>query len=464
MTEPVTGSAPGRRTAQGRRFAVNLTTVLAVVIPLLTAGVVLIVRSDQPTATTHDPVKTALTSSVLICPTAQGDDTTVQATTAQKDASGDVSVGAGDTKDKVRLQAGRVSTYDGSGAVILRGSGDLAPGLVAARLATRPVAAGQCAAPVPDQWFTGIGAGAGHRSVLELTNPDRGPAIVDVTMYGRAGVIDVPRLRGLSVAGQDTVRVDLATSVPRRDELAIHVRTTRGRVGVSVLDRFDELGAGASAEDQLLPQAAPATGNVLMGIARGSGRQTLVLANGGADEVRAKVRIVTEDSVFAPQGVEEIRLAPESVKRVSLTEVLQKTEGALGVVVESTQPVTATLRSFVGGDLSHSVAGAPVSATTAVLVPEGGKRLVLSGAERVGVVTVVAHGPNGEKLGSTRTELNPGRGAEVKVPDAAVLLTITPESTPVIGSVLVQGDGTTIIPLVELVRSGLIPNVRPGTP
>ena len=41
--------------------------------------------------------------------------------------------------------------------------------------------------PAAVRWFTGVGAGASHRSVLELTNPDAGTAVADVTVLGRAG-------------------------------------------------------------------------------------------------------------------------------------------------------------------------------------------------------------------------------------------------------------------------------------
>jgi hypothetical protein len=465
MSNVVPGAGPGRRTAQGRRFAVNLTTVLAVLLPLLTVAALALVRPEEPAASAHDPVQTALTSSLLVCPTAEPGARTVYATTAEQDASGKVTIGPGGSREPLPVLAGRVATYDsGAGAVLVQGTGDLAPGLVAARFTAKPVASNLCTPPAPDQWFTGVGAGAGHRSVLELTNPDRGPAIVDVTLYGRAGIIDVPALRGVSVAGLDTVRVDLATTIPRRDELAIRVTSARGRVAASVLDSFDELGAGASASDQLLAQPAPSTSNVLMGVTGGAGRQTLVLANSGADEVRANVRIVTEDSVFAPRGVEEIRVSPESVKRVSLSRVLQGTDGVLGVVVDSTGPVTATLRSFVGGDLSHAVAGEGVSSSTTVVLPTGSKQLLLSGADQIGVVSVVAHTAGGKELASRRIELNPGRGVAVDLPDGATLLRITPDGTSLIGAVLVQGRGSTVVPLRELVRTGLIPDVRPGTP
>jgi hypothetical protein len=443
----------------------ELTTVLAVLLPLVTGGVLLVVRHHTPATERHDPTTTALTSAVLVCPSASQDTGELSVTSAAGDVAGEVTVTAGAKEHPLPVRSDRVSSYDaGADAVVVRGSDDLAPGLVAARDGTDSVSVAACSEPVPDEWFTGVGAGAGHRSVLELTNPDRGPAIVDVTVYGRAGTVDVPRLRGLSVEGLGTVRIDLARTLPRRDELAIHVTSTRGRVGASVLDRFDELGAGAHGEARLAAQREPATRNVLLGATEGAGRQTLVLANPGQDEVRATVRIVTEDSTFAPKDIDEITLAPESVKRVSLAAVLAKTDGALGVVVDGTEPITATVRSFVGGDLSHAVALPEVTSATALVVPEGAKRLLVTGASRVGVVEVVARAADGRQLASSRTELTPGRGAAIRVPSDAVLLTITPQRTSLLGAVQVRGDGTAVVPLRELERSALIPDVRPGTP
>lgn len=464
-TGGATPSAPGRRTATGGRRVLDVTTVLALLLPLLTAAVLLVVRHHDPTTERHDPTEAALTSSVLVCPPAERDTGDLSVATAETRVAGQVTVGVGAEEHPLRVRAEQVSSYDaGADPVLVRGTDDLAPGLVAARLGTRSVSAAQCSEPVPDEWFTGVGAGAGHRSVLELTNPDRGPAIVDVTVYGRAGALDVPKLRGLSVEGLGSVQIDLARTIPRRDELAIRVTSTRGRVGASLLDRFDELGAGAHGEAQLAAQREPATRNVLLGATEGAGRQTLVLANPGEDEVRATVRIVTEDSTFAPRAIDEITIAPGSVERVSLAAVLSATDGALGVVVDGTEPITATVRSFVGGDLSHAVALPTVTATTTQLVPPGAKRLLVSGASRVGVVTVVARAADGRQLASSRTELTPGRGAAIRLPPDAVLLTITPQRTSLVGAVQVRGDGTAVVPLRDLVSSALIPDVRAGTP
>lgn len=467
MSGQPTEAKPGRRAMQRRRTALNATTVASLLLPLVTVGALLLVTPDVPSDGAYAPQQTDLSTASVICPSGLPGSLMAYVSTAQPDASGEVSIGLGADSETVAVTADRVTRVRSDGGpLVVRGENELAPGLVAARFGVKPWASAECRALSPDQWFTGVGAGARHTSVLELVNPDSGPALADVTLYGRTGVIDVPGLRGVAVSGGDSVRLDLGSVIPRRDDLAIRVTVARGRIGASVLDSYNELGAGDSGTDWLPAQSAPATNNVLLGLPPGTGRRTLVLANPGVDEARAKVRIVTAESVFAPQGVAEIRLAPESVKRVPLTRVLSAAiqEGALGIVVETTSPVTATLRSFVEGDLSHAVAGTRVSTPTTVIVPGGVQRLVLADAKAVGVATVVARSLAGKVLATTRVELTPGRGAVVKLPEKTVLLTITPRRTSFIGAVLVIGEGASVVRLRELVRSDLIPDVRPGLP
>jgi hypothetical protein len=354
----------------------------------------------------------------------------------------------------------------GDGPVVVTGEDDLAPALVAGRSGTAPLTAVDCPATSPDQWFGAIGAGAGHTSTLELVNPDAGPAVADITVHGRAGVIDVPRLRGVSVPGHSSVRLDLAQVVPRRDELALHVVTSRGRLAATVLDTYDELGSAPVSSEYLPGQDEPSTSNTLLGLPAGPGKRTLVVANPSEDEARVALKIVSPRSVFAPEGLDEIRLAPGAVKHIALTRQLATAipDGAFGLQVDATVPVVATLRSMVAGNLSHATSGTPVTSGSTVVVPEGDKQLLLAGAEGVGVVTVVSKSASGEELGSERAEVRPDSGTVVKLPPKATLVSVKPSQSPVIGAVQVTGRGAAVVPLAELVRNGLIPDVRPGLP
>ena len=94
-----------------------------------------------------------------------------------------------------------------------------------------------------------MGARPAHSSVVELVNPDPGPAIADLTIHAPSGPLDVSDLRGIRVPGRSSVELDLATIIPRRTELGLHVLVSRGRLTSSVLDTVDRLGTGPFATD-----------------------------------------------------------------------------------------------------------------------------------------------------------------------------------------------------------------------
>ena len=207
----------------------------------------------------------------------------------------------------------------GAGPVVAEGQGDLAPGLIGARFGDRRLAAVDCPQPSPETWFTGVGAGTRHNSVLELTNPDAGPAVADVTVLARAGEVTASDLRGVTVPGNESVRLDLSKAVPRRTELALRVVVSRGRLAPTVLDELPKLGSSPLTQDWLPPQPAPARRNVLLGLPAGGGTNSLAVSNPGEDEVRASVKILTADAAFAPQGLEAIRVPPGTVQTVDLS-------------------------------------------------------------------------------------------------------------------------------------------------
>ncbi|HET6391610.1 MAG TPA: DUF5719 family protein [Blastococcus sp.] len=453
---------PGRRSAtrsRGRR--VDVTMLLAVGLPLLALVAALLVRPDDTQRGDVAPQETALTQATLICPS--GEAGVVVA--SDSDASGEVLVRQGAQVESAELAPRRASgVRTGEAPAVVTAEGDLAPGLLAGRFGT-PLVAPECRPPAFDEWFTGVGAGAKHSSVLELVNPDAGPAVVDAIVYGRRGPVDAPALRGVAVPGRSVVHIDLAQRVPRRDDLALHVTTTRGRVSASVLDTYDELGSSGSASDYLPSQPAPATSNLLLGLPEGTGRRTLLLANPAETETRASIKVVTEDAVFTAVGTEDVVVPPESVVRVSVAPLLrgQNADDALGLLVEADNPVTATARFYVDGDLTHATPPEPVDETS-LIVPTGGKQLLLAGADRAGAVTVVSRDADGETVAEDRLEVDAGRGGVLDLPDEAVLIQVTTNGTAIQGSVLVTGDGAAVFRLRPLQRSGLIADVRPGPP
>jgi hypothetical protein len=457
MPEPST--AGRRRAAEVVSGRPSPLVVLAVLLPLLTVAALALVRPVQDPTDDRPPADAQLSRATLVCPRAVGETGTVAIASAEG-ARGDVTVRvpAEDT-----LPVGRGTARTGTDdAFAFQGEGDLAPGLVASRYGAG--AAASCDAPAPELWFTGVGAAAEHASTLELVNPDGGPAVADVTVLGPDGPVDVPALRGVTVSGGKVARFDLSDVAPSRDELALHVVVSRGRLGVHVVDRVDELGRGARSQDWLAGQEAPATTSYLMGLGGKPGDRTLAVANTGDSETRVRLKVVTSESEFTPSAAQDLRIAPGSVGTLDLGRLLgsKAARGATGVRLESTQPVTASLRTLAAGDLSHAVAGTPVTSRAALVLPSGGKRLVLGGASALGVATWTALDGQGKELAQERVEIGPGTSRRIKLPAAATLLDLRLDRTAAVAVVEAGPPGLVVLPMSELVVSGQVPDVRPA--
>lgn len=455
---------PGRRSAEpSRTRRLDVTALLAVGLPALAVLAALLVRPDEAPPADVGPDETPLTSSTVICPSGSG---AVLAAT-DGEASGPIRVAQGRREATTTLGPEQpVEIEAGKAPVVLQAADDLAPSLLAGRDGS-PLVAPECRPPAFDEWFTGVGAGAKHTSVLELVNPDAGPAVVDTLAYGARGLVTESEsvLRGVAVPGRSVVRIDLAERMPRRDELTLHVRTTRGRVTASIVDTYSELGRGPVGTDYLPAQQTPTTSNLLLGLPDGRGRRVLLLTNPAETETRATIKVVTDKSTFAAVGSKDVVVPPQSVARVSISPLLRgrNAKDALGLLVESADPVTASARLFVGGDLTHLVPAPPITETSAV-VPRGAKRLTLAGAATAGTVRVVSRDIDGEVVADERVEVAPGRGAVLDLRGKAVLVSVSTNGPEVMGTVLASGDGDAVLRLRPVVRSGLVPVVRPGLP
>lgn len=459
----------GRRTATGRRL--NPAVVLAVLLPLLTIGALLLVQTHDEPAPPRPPDERPLTQAALGCPSGDGKGDALGVATSLDDVEGEVLVAGEGPADPspVPVRSGEVAdaTADvAAGSGVVRAEGELAPGLLAVRSTGEPLAATSCALPRTETWFSGVGAGGSHSSTLELVNPDGGDAVADVLVYSASGQLDAPELRGVTVRGHRTLRLDLAEAFPRRPELGIRVVVSRGRLAASVLDTVPDLGSRPASSDWLPAEPAPDGSVLLLGLPAGDGDDELTVTNPGDSEVRATVRIVTEDAAFAPQGLEELRVPPQSSRQLTLSSVLRDAvaKGALGIRVDATGPVTAGLRSVVADDLSAAAPVLPLGAPVTLPVPDGEASLVLGDAAGAGVATITTWTADGRQLEEERVELTQGSGGTVELPKDAALVRVTPRRTTVHAALLLTGGGTTVLGLAEPVTSALVPDVAPGLP
>lgn len=456
--------APGggrRRVAEVTGRRPSPLTLLAVAIPLLTVAALGLVRPAETPSTSHAPTGAPLDRSTAVCPPRLpgADDLRLGSTGL---ASGELDLRVGRQDDTETLDDG-VAARTERQYVVVNGSGDLAPGLVVTRSGAG--SATGCDQPAPERWFTGLGASAEHASTLTLVNPDKGPAVADVMVWDGSGLVDVPALRGIRVPGGRSTSFDLSEVTPNRDALAAQVLVSRGRLASSVVDVVDPVGRDAPVREWLPSQATPTATSYLAGVGTTPADRTLTLANPGDSEVRVALKLVSEESEFAPSGVEEVTLAPASVSEVDLSGVLRgrTAEGVQALKLEATGPVTASLRTQVPGDLAFSVAGATVAGETAAALPAGSKRLVVAGAGAPGVLTLQAWDEDGRVVvRERRVELDPATAARVRLPDEAVLALVAIERTGAVVSLEVSDRGLSVLPLSQLVTTSQVPDVRPA--
>lgn len=441
-----------------RRARIGPVELLAVLVPLLTVAALALVRPIDEPSSTHPPTDVPLTRATLVCPTALPGTGTIALANADG-VTGDVTTRI-PSEDTVSLDG--TTRMGMKKALVAQAEGELAAGFAGVRYGD--AAAVTCSAPAPEQWFTGVGAAPEHSSTLELVNPDGGPAVADVTVLGPDNPLEVPALRGVTVPGGRTLRFDLADVVPTRDELALHVQVSRGRLGVDVVDQVDELGRGARSRDWLPSQGEAGTTAYLLGLGGKPADRTLVLANPGESEARVQLKVITKESEFTPADTDEIRVAPGSTETVDLTDLLRSraAQGALGVRLDSTLPVTASLRSVAAGDLFHAVAGVRIGARAALAMPRGPSRLVLSGADGVGVATYVVTDEDGEEIARERVELTPGAASRLKLPRDGAVIDLMVERSGVVAALEVGPPGLAVLPMSELVLDGRVPDVRPA--
>lgn len=465
-------AAPGRRGIV-RRGKIDALVVLALLLPTTVAAAFAVTRADDPAALPDAPPKASrLTDASLVCAAAPSSTAgAVVLSRVPKMEGGDVDlrVSRRDTielrgRGDVAVESGRLTTVDVDGDVAVTGKDGAAPGLVAGRTGAARAAA-ECRAPTFDEWYVGIGAAARQSSTIELANPDAGPAIVEIALYGRHGPIEEERdLRGIRVPGHEVTRLDLSRVAPKRGTLAAHVTVVRGRVATTVRHTYDPLGRGQPRIDFLPAQAQPATENLLLGVpADGAGE--VHLFNPGEDEARATVRVVSGSAIFTPAGLEDVVVPAGEVRQVMLSDVLtrQAAEGALGVQVVSARPLVASVR-LLDDDLGLIAPSTAIDDEMPVtsIVPEGPKSLVLAGATRSGTVRVTAIDADGNRLlDEKRVEVGADRGHSLKVPAGAVLVIVEARNTPIAGTVMLTGDRVGVLRLWSAEVDADVPVVRP---
>lgn len=192
------------------------------------------------------------------------------------------------------------------------------PGGVAATVASHEglgTQAEACQSTASDAWtLLGFDTGAGDRAVVRIANPFTTTAVVNVDPIGPSGTSVVTSTQGIVIEPGAAVNVNVAALEPGMTDAGVIVSAKNGRVVVVGATKP----AGAAAPIVLDPQATQGRSLAAPWVpVVGLRSLTVVLANPGANVVRATVRVVglrgsagSAASVAGGRGVSERVVVP----------------------------------------------------------------------------------------------------------------------------------------------------------
>lgn len=460
----------GRRVAtrRRRRAALPPSAVAALVLVLLAAGAVALTRAPDPDPVVDPTAAGLVDRALLACPEARegarGQARAALAPLPRLGAQGEWRAGTPGSTRTVPVPA-RGEVVDLGEDTVLEASGAAAAGAFASRADSTggALAVAGCAPPRARWWFVGAGAGLDHDSVLSLANIDPGPAVVDVRVLSADGEVETVGTRGITLGPGESRDIPLADVAPQRDEIAVAVAASRGRVAAAVSDR---LAAGPAAPDgrEWLPAAeVPSRVVRLAGVPAGARDRTLLVGNPSELEALVDVEVSGPRGTFTPTGARTISVPPGSVVSVDAADLVTG-EDATALRIRSQEPVVAALRSRARADHAYAGTVLPLAEpAVAPVVPRAAGRLQVTAGAGGADVSVTAWNAAGRVLDQERLEIDPAATLEVPINRRAAYVVVTPERGNVSGAVTYAGPvGVGVLPLAPLPVRVALPVVVPG--
>jgi len=318
-----------------------------------------------------------------------------------------------------------------------------------------------CPEPRASWWFVGAGGGVIHNTVLRITNPRTGAAVVDVDVFGKFGPVEAPGLRGITVPPGGTRTIDIGDAAPSTDNLAIRVVAKRGLVAASAADAFNVGVIGTKAREWLPAQSTPSTATTLTGLPPKADVASLMVINPGTVEAVAEIRIIGKTGTFSPRKFKPFSIPPQSVATLPVKSVLDGSSLAIRVVSE--RRLTATIRTVVGNDTSYATGALVVRSESAFAVPESSGRLVLSSLRLPADVKIYAYDAKGRSLFAKTVKVPAQASASVQLSSLVRYVRMVPAKSGVIaGFAMTSSRGTAAAGVAPASRSIRLPQVRPG--
>ncbi len=349
-------------------------------------------------------------------------------------------------------------------AVIIDATGAMARGLDAEQTTFPPngsagtVSSAQCSQPGTDFWFLGPGPAKAAAISLYLVNPDNVPAAVDVEIFTDTGPIQGNADTGVEVPPGGSVVQSVTKLVQGAQVVALHVRTSVGRVVAAV----------QTAGDWWRAATAPATQVVVPGLpGAGTGRR-LYLVDPGSSDAQVHVQAVTPAGTYEPAGAGGIDVPAGSVVALDLPS-LNGIPAALRLW--SATPVTA---AALAGRHAFTAAAPLLQQQGVIADNESGdaysSSVVLSAPAGPARVRITTTGPGGALGDGQLVSIAAAHSANIKLSPQlggrggfAVVISPAAGSGPVYAGRVLQargGDVELITPVVSAPSSVPLPAIN----
>lgn len=364
-------------------------------------------------------------------------------------------------------QPGRLSLYSPNGhdrpalrapgaaqaPVEVRATGPMAGGIEAEETTQPQNGSGaltgiRCPEPGTDFWFAAPGQAAAGSIELYLINPDNQAASANVDIYTDSGPLQGSADTGLTVPPGGKVVQAVDKLAPGSQAVALHVRTTTGRVVAAVQ-------AGGGSGSWLPVASQPATQQVIPGLPASGGGRRLYLADPGGSDADVSIQAVSPNGTYQPTGGGGIDVPSGTAASIDLSSM---NGVAAALRVTSNVPVTAGL--VAGG--GYDAAAGPVAEQSVAAGNMSGHdystTLVLSAPAAAARVQVKSAGTSGGTPAGQLVTVPAGRSTAVRLPGPrggsggfAVVVTPLTGSGPVYAGRVLTGPGgaQTIMPMVN---------------
>ncbi|MFE5855117.1 DUF5719 family protein [Streptomyces sp. NPDC056500] len=291
-------------------------------------------------------------------------------------------------------------------ALVGTASGRLAPGWTAqltsvAKGDGRGLLGVNCSVPDAEFWFPGASMAKERQDYVHLTNPDDIPAVVDVELYGKAGLLRTTVTEGIPVPAGSSVPVLLSTlTTDVAEDVTVRVATRSGRVGAAVRaaetrPTAAKAGAAFAAEgsDWLNATAGPSATVVLPGIPADATSVRLVAFAPGEDDADLKIQLAGPGGKIVPAGSEGLHVKSGMTASIELKDVTRGEAGSL--ILGPAQrgratPVVAALRVVRGKGTKQEIAFIPATA------PVGARASIADNRARGTTLSLTAPGASAQ--------------------------------------------------------------------